>query len=526
MSKRNYIAFILRWVAPVVVLASAASFVYVMGARPKPDRKKNPPRKSIPVQVVTAHRHKGTLDIEVSGVAIPYREVELSARVGGEIVFKSEALSPGNYVRQGQLLLRIDPEDFQLEVTRLEQEVEKANIQLERLALDLANSQRLLKIHGEIVALRQSTIKRNQELRLQRATSESEVEAAQLSLLTAQQQVTTQENQIRGFETEKKLLERSRDLAKLQLQRARLELKRTEIVAPFSGVVIQNHVELNSNVAAGGRVATLEDTSMIEVRCSLQSKDMPFILGTETPLQAAEPDRESVEPRQEIEITEGEDAAPAPTSKVSTSELEAVGETPRRSKPPVTTSEDGDAYRLPPVPVTVEYQRGEHTFKWSGVLSRQDGLGIDQATRTLPVRIRVPNPADSETSTKDSIALLRGMFVKVRLHCQPTTPIVTIPETVLRPGKTVWLLRDGMLHIEKINIAAINSGTVYVDVSRSPSLFSDHIISSPVPNARNGLAVTLASDSKKGNAARGAPGNSPKKRPSERDGVRSNKVAS
>ena len=154
MSKRNYIGFVFQWVAPVVVLACAGFFVYAMGARPKPDRKKTPPRKSVPVEVVQARMHAGTLDIEASGVAIPYREVDLSARVGGEIVFKSDALSPGHYVKKGQLLLRIDPEDYELEVTRLEQEVEKSTVQLERLAIELENSERLLKVHSEIAELR------------------------------------------------------------------------------------------------------------------------------------------------------------------------------------------------------------------------------------------------------------------------------------------------------------------------------------------------------------------------------------
>ena len=94
MNNRNLTTFVLKWIAPVVVLACAGFFVLAMGSRPKPERKKTPPKKSIPVEVFQASLHTGTLDIETSGVAIPYREVVISARVGGEVVFNLNRLVP------------------------------------------------------------------------------------------------------------------------------------------------------------------------------------------------------------------------------------------------------------------------------------------------------------------------------------------------------------------------------------------------------------------------------------------------
>ena len=45
--------------------------------------------------------------------------------------------------------------------------------------------------------------------------------------------------------------------------------------------------------------------------------------------------------------------------------------------------------------------------------------------------------------------------------------------------------------MQEINIAAIKGGKAFVDLSRSPLSVGDAIISSPVPNARNGLAVSV-----------------------------------
>ena len=151
MKKINFSVLFFSWVAPVLVLACAGLFVYTMGAREKPKRKKAPIRKSTPVEVVQAKPHTDTIDIVASGVVIPHREVQISTRVGGEVVFKSDLLSPGHYVNKGDLLLRIDQTDYQLEVARLEQELAQVDVDRERLKVDKENAQRLLKINREIV---------------------------------------------------------------------------------------------------------------------------------------------------------------------------------------------------------------------------------------------------------------------------------------------------------------------------------------------------------------------------------------
>jgi len=454
--KRPAITTILfHWVAPIAVLLCGGWFIFAMGSRDKPDRKKPPVRRSVPVEVVKARPHTGPLDIIASGVVIPHREVELSARVGGEVVFKSDSLSPGRFVNKGEPLLRIDDSDYQLDVARLEQEVAGADVELERLKLDIENAERLIKISRDVVAVRKREVARMEQLRRRNSTSASEHDAVELALLTAMQQTTTQENQIRGFDTQAKTLKMARELASLQLQRARLDLERTEIIAPFSGVVIATRVEKNANLVPGAMVATIEDTSSVEVRCSLRSEDMPF-------LQASE-------------------------------------------------STNQNAYELPPVPVTIEYERGGRVYAWDGMLSRQDGLGLDQSTRTLPVRIHVANPtanrfpesmtdqlaAGYSSGEADPLALVRGMFVKAKLHCQPTRSLAVIPESVLRPGKQVWLIRDEKLAMETVRIARIEESQVYIDVTDSPLTIGDQIVSSPVPGARNGLAVSLKTDKQK-----------------------------
>ncbi|TWU59262.1 Multidrug resistance protein MdtN [Rubripirellula tenax] len=442
MNKRPIPTLFLRYVAPLMVLGCAGWFVYSMGAQERPERKKPPVRKSIPVELVQAQPHTGTLDIVVSGVAIPYREVQLAARVSGEVVFKSESVSPGHVVAEGELLIRVDPTDYEIEVARLEQEVAKVNLEIQRLQLDKENTQRVLSINQDILSLRKREVQRLARLRNANATSASEADAVELAMLSAVQQTTSQENQLRTFESQSKTLQTTLELATLQLRRAKLDLERTEIKAPFSGVVIANHVEQNGMLSAGDIVASVEDTSKVEVRASLRGDDMAFL--------------------------------------------------------------QGGGYELPQVPVTVEYDRDGKTYAWSAVLSRQDGLGVDEKTRTIPVRICVDNPTQNCGSSNDSLALLRGMFVRVRLHCEPQRPLLVVPESVIRPGKNVWVMRGDELQIEPVRVARIRNGIAYLHTHDSALNRNEQIISSPVPNAKPGLAVSMiANEPRRGAIANG-----------------------
>ena len=207
-------------------------------------------------------------------------------------------------------------------------------------------------------------------------------------------------------------------------------------------MIIENLVEANTHVHVGARVARMEDTSKVEVRCSLRKEDLEFL------------------------PSDGQ---------------ASVGDL-------------AGSYHLPPVPATVKYTRAGRTYLWEAVLSRQDGLGMDQRTRTMPVRVLVNEPLASTVENYDSearsIALVRGMFVLVDLHCQPQQALLTIPEESLRPGKTVWLMEDEKLAIRPVQIIRIENRVAYID-SRNATLGPNHaVISSPVPGAKEGLAVT------------------------------------
>ena len=103
-------------------------------------------------------------------------------------------------------------------------------------------------------------------------------------------------------------------------------------------------------------------------------------------------------------------------------------------------------YDLPETVAYIEYVvagRENASYRWRGVLTSYDGIGLDPNTRTVPVRVVVDRPRsyfdedDQEIELNNPPALVRGMYVNVELRLKPNVPLALIPKEALKPGNRV-----------------------------------------------------------------------------------------
>jgi hypothetical protein len=122
---------------------------------------------------------------------------------------------------------------------------------------------------------------------------------------------------------------------------------------------------------------------------------------------------------------------------------------------------------------------------------------LDEKTRTVPCRVIVEDPravqcvgqAESAAATQGPPALVRGMYVSVQLHAQPAVGLVGVPERALRPGDVVWLVRDGKLAIQRVQVADTVNERVLLHAAESGVAHGDRVIVSPVAVVRDGMEV-------------------------------------
>lgn len=383
----------------------------------KPDAEasaKTPP--PIPLVHTAAIRpHEGSLDFDVDGVVAALREIEVAAEVAGKVVFKDEACDSGRFVTRGTRLIKIDPRDYEIAERRLENQLEQANANIEELQVEISNSAELIKLAEGQVGLEQNEVNRLAGLIQERIVTDSTLDRAKQTELSARNGLVQLKNQLRLLKTRQRGLASARDLVVTDLEKAKLDLERTEIVAAVDGVVIEDLVERDSFVQKGEPIFKLEDTSAVEVQCRLKMEDLYWVWR-----QAGQ-------------------------------EFNGVGA-------------DGTGDQFPRIPVTVQYRLADRQavhYEWLGVLvrfTRFDGIGLDEATRTVPCRVIVDHPRDvkivshRKESPDESIAsggpptLVRGMFVSATFHIDQPSPLLLIPERAVQAGKTVWIVNNGRLN--------------------------------------------------------------------------------
>lgn len=470
----SFVREALRLLLPLVVLAGGVAGMGFLWSLKEAPAIATPEEKPPLVETVEVIRHQEGLDLAIDGLVVPARDVTLATQVAGKVVYKSPLCEAGKYVAAGTVLFKIDAQDYQLEVTRLSKERAQADANLQEVDLELQNTQALIELAQEELALQQRELQRQLQLRGQ-AASQSTIDQARRAELAARNAIQTLENQSRLLKSRRATTEIARELVEVRLEQAQLNLERTEVKAPVQGVIVEEMVEEDSFVPVGAALARIEDTARVEVRCSLKMEDLAWLW--RQPARAADspyqPAGFSVEPPGELNGS-GAPAAPSPGRS---------------------------AYQIPRAPVTVIYEIAGRRFAWQGILDRFEGIGLDERTRTVPCRVVVSDPRDVKRLDADGgdaavgpPALVRGMYVRLRIHAQPDATLVRVPEEAIRPGGKVWVARNQQLTIAPVEVAAVVDGNAIIDAEASHLAAGDRVIVTPLAVAQEGMTVAERSE--------------------------------
>jgi len=446
----NIIRRVLGWLLPVLILGAAAAAFMFLGSQKPPPRREAAAPTAVAVRTTPLQKMEGRIEIDADGVVVPLREVTLAAEVPGRVLRKSEACRAGQSVKAGDVLFEIDPRDYQLEVQRLEGEVRQAALNIEEIDEELAQNVSSTELSRRQVDLAGREVGRLDNLKANRIVTETEHERALREELTATNALTMLQGQKRVLIKRRERFTEAQSLASTMLERANLDLSRTQIVAPVDGVVVEDKVEQDSFVAKGTPLVMLEDTSAVEVKTSLRMDELAQVWG----------------------------GRPAGGNGLG-------------------------AHDLPDAPARVVFTLGDRTYEWDGVLSRQEGRGLDEKTRTLPCRVLVANPAnvkaiDRYGATMATLppeaprSLLRGMFVDVLVQVNVPQPLVSVPQEAVRPSGEMFVMRDDKLVIMRPRPFHSGGGVVALKEADSGLLPTDRVVTSQLANPREGMQLVEA----------------------------------
>ena len=187
--------------------------------------------------------------VEAHGTVRPSAQIDLVPQVSGVAVWKSEALEAGGFFANGDLLLQIDPEEYELAVERSEAEVAQSQYRL-------------------AIAKEESEVARSEWERL--STNDG-------AALEPANPLVFRLPQLHAAEADLKA-------AMARLAEARLRLRRTRLKAPFNGRVRSSRIDAGQFVNTGQALAQLYSIEKAEIVLPVPDEDLAwFEVPTNTP---------------------------------------------------------------------------------------------------------------------------------------------------------------------------------------------------------------------------------------------------
>jgi len=286
------------------------------------------------VRIVTVEPQPVLLTVSSQGTVAPSTESDLISEVSGRVIWMSPSLVAGGYFEKGAALLRLDKQDYAASVARAQAGVTRTEAEREHAAFEY---QRL------------------QSLEERQLVSRSQLE-----------------NALRASRVADAALKDAR----AALEQAQRDLGRTEIVAPFTGLVRAEQVDIGQFVARGAPIAKIYATDFVEVRLPVADRQLQY-----------------------LNLPPGH-----------------RGELPVDAQPKVTLGADYAGRRL----------------EWSGRIVRSEAE-IDVQSRMVHVVARVENATQPTP-------LSVGLFVAAQIEGLVAEAVVALPRTALREGNRVLVV--------------------------------------------------------------------------------------
>lgn len=219
----------------IILLVGASLTILIFNTEPTASQSGASVETAMLVDVIEVERRDHRPVIRATGTVEPSQDIMLSPRVEGEITEMSQNFTPGGFVEKGDLLLQIDPSDYEniLLQRRSELRSAEANLTIEMGQQNVAEQDYAL-LDDSLSNESKALVLREPQLNTARAMVES---------------------------------------AEAAVRQAELNLERTTIRAPFDAYILSRNANVGSQVSPGDQLGRLVglDTYWISAMIPLSS---------------------------------------------------------------------------------------------------------------------------------------------------------------------------------------------------------------------------------------------------------------
>jgi RND family efflux transporter MFP subunit len=226
-------------ICSAILLLAATVVGAIFLTEPTAQRSSASKQTAMLVEVTQAERGTFRPTIVAMGSVRAEQEIVLGPRVGGQIVAIAESFTPGGFVAAGEVLLQIDPADYEATLLQRQSELRQASAELE---MELG---------------RQDLAKKDYE-QLEKTISDQ-----YKALVLREPQLNTARAAV--------------EAAEAAVRQAQLDLERTRIRAPFAAHILSREAHVGSQVSPGQPLGQLVGVESYWVEATVPVADLRWI---------------------------------------------------------------------------------------------------------------------------------------------------------------------------------------------------------------------------------------------------------
>ena len=208
--------------------------------------------------------------------------IAISADVDGRII--AVDARENERVNGGQILLRIDPRPFEIEIAEASAELERAKAEIEALRADYRSGQRAIRSRNERVRYLQGEFDRQQKLTKRGVGTGAKLDQARHELEMSRREVDTVRERNRmllavlGGDPAIKVENHPKYLSALaNLDRAELDFDRTNVLAPADGIVGNINLQLGEYVEKGEALFSVVQIDKPWIEANLKETQLTYV---------------------------------------------------------------------------------------------------------------------------------------------------------------------------------------------------------------------------------------------------------
>lgn len=365
----------------------------------KPPAEAQQAERPLRVTVVKAVPEEINVHITGYGEIRALNTVTLSPEVSGRIVAIHPRLETGEQVKNGEVLFKVDPANYQTAVLEAEAAVAQGRVTIARLqkqqSIDTARLENIERNRD----LAEADFKRVRQLfQKDKVGTRSGAERAEQAYNAARDQADQLGQAVTLYPLQINEAKSAHAAASARLALARTNLARCTVKAPFDGRIKQVAVEKDQYVNPGAMAITLADDSQLEIQVPLDSRDA----------------------RKWLRFQDDQGA----TAGAWFGDLE-------------------------PLACTIRWTEQAETQHWQGRLHRV--VRFEPQTRTVTVAVRIDAQATKAPAT-GGLPLVEGMFCQVEIPGRTLNQVVRLPRWAVSYEGKAYLVRDQRLLTASVRV--------------------------------------------------------------------------